>query len=286
MRAALRERPVLASLALCGRYENGFPKPHIVAYVFSVRLITRPVHSIRLIAHLSHAAGFDTNDPIESRLDKLEALLREGTKDVASAAPLIAELLSLPAAERYGSLQLTPEQRKERTLSALIEQVLGVAAHEPVLMVLEDAHWIDPTTRELIGQTIEQIAGHPVMLMVTHRPEFESEWSRHPNTTVLTVNRLSKGEGASFVRAVPGGESLPDAVVADIVGHTDGVPLYIEGISTAPSRRPGRARVQLRSRRHSRALCSPDLTGSAWTRKRSRRLRLRSGVSLTEACSA
>jgi class 3 adenylate cyclase len=197
-----------------------------------MRLQCSPYHTASalhpLIAHLEHAAGFETNDPIDRRLDKLEALLRWGTNDIASVAPLVAELLSLPAAERYGSLQLTPEQRKERTLNALTEQVLGVAAHQPVLMVLEDAHWIDPTTRELIGQMIDRIAGHPVLLLVTHRQEFESEWTRHPNATVLTVNRLSKRQGASFVRAVPGGESLPDTVVADIVGRTDGVPLYIE----------------------------------------------------------
>ena len=122
-----------------------------------MRLQCSPYHTASalhpLIAHLEHAAGFETNDPIDRRLDKLEALLRRGTNDIASVAPLVAELLLLPAAERYGPLQLTPEQRKERTLNALIEQALGVAAHEPVLMVLEDAHWIDPTTRELIGQT-------------------------------------------------------------------------------------------------------------------------------------
>ena len=197
-----------------------------------MRLQCSPYHTASalhpLIVHLEHAAGFEVNDPIDRRLDKLEALLRQGTNDIASVAPLVAELLLLPAAERYGPLQLTPEQRKERTLNALIEQALGVAAHEPVLMVLEDAHWIDPTTRELIGQTIDRIAGHPVLLLVTHRPEFEFEWTRHPNATVLTVNRLSKRQGANFVRAVPGGESLPDNVVADIVGRTDGVPLYIE----------------------------------------------------------
>jgi predicted ATPase/class 3 adenylate cyclase len=197
-----------------------------------VRLQCSPYHTASalhpLITHLEHAAGFEVNDPIDRRLDKLEALLRQGTNEIASIAPLVAELLLLPAAERYGPIQLTPEQRKERTLNALIEQALGVAAHEPVLLVLEDAHWIDPTTRELIGQTIDRIAGHPVLLLVTHRPEFDSEWPRHPNATVLTVNRLSKHQGANFVRAVPGGESLPHNVVADIVGRTDGVPLYIE----------------------------------------------------------
>jgi class 3 adenylate cyclase/tetratricopeptide (TPR) repeat protein len=200
-----------------------------------VRLQCSPYHTASalhpLIAHLEHAAGFLADDPIERRLDKLEALLRQGTNDIASVAPLIAELLSLPTEGRYGTLQMTPQQRKDETLNALIEQALGLAACEPVLMVLEDAHWIDPTTRELIGQTIDRIAGHPVLLLVTHRPEFEPEWARHPYATVLTVNRLSQRQGAEIVRAVPGGESLPGSIVADIVGRTDGVPLYLEELT-------------------------------------------------------
>src|SRR5262249_56060009 len=110
-----------------------------------MRLQCSPYHTASalhpLITHLEHAAGFETDDRIDRRLDKLEALLRRGTNDIASVAPLVAELLSLPAAERYGSLQLTPEQRKERTLNALIEQVLGVAAYAPLLIALQDAHW-------------------------------------------------------------------------------------------------------------------------------------------------
>jgi class 3 adenylate cyclase/tetratricopeptide (TPR) repeat protein len=200
-----------------------------------VRFQCSPYHTASalhpLIAHLEHAAGFAADDPIDRRLDKLEALLRQGTNDIASVAPLIAELLSLPTEGRYGTLQLTPQQRKDETLNALIEQALGLAAREPVLVVLEDAHWIDPTTRELIGQTIDRIAGHPVLLLVTHRPEFEAEWARHPYATVLTVNRLSPHQGAEIVRAVPGGESLSGKLVTDIVVRTDGVPLYLEELT-------------------------------------------------------
>jgi class 3 adenylate cyclase len=199
-----------------------------------------------LIVHLQHAAGFEANDPIDRRVDKMEALLRQCTDEIASVAPLIAELLSLPVAERYGALQLTSEQRKDRTLNALIEQALGVAARDPLLLVLEDAHWIDPTTRELIGHTINRIAGHPIMLLVTHRLEFESEWARHPYATVLTVNRLSQGQGAQLVRAVPGGESLPDSLVADIVGRADGVPLYLEELTRSIAEagsRPGSVQI-------------------------------------------
>jgi class 3 adenylate cyclase/tetratricopeptide (TPR) repeat protein len=200
-----------------------------------VRLQCSPYHTASalhpLIAHLEHAAGFVADDPIDCRLEKLEALLRQGTNNIASVTSLIAELLSLPTEARYGTLQLTPQQRKEETLNALIEQVIGVAAREPVLIVLEDAHWIDPTTRELIGKTIDRITGHPVLLLVTYRPEFEPEWARHPYATVLTVNRLSQRQGAEVVRAVPGGHRLPGSVVSDIVRRTDGVPLYLEELT-------------------------------------------------------
>jgi class 3 adenylate cyclase/tetratricopeptide (TPR) repeat protein len=200
-----------------------------------VRLQCSPYHTASalhpLIVHLEHAAGFNADDSAEVKLDKVEALLRRGIDDIEPVAPLIAELLSLPTEQRYGPLRLTPEQRKDRTLTALLEQALGVAAREPVLMVLEDAHWIDPTTRELIGRTIDRIGSHPVLLLVTHRPDFESEWSRHPDATVLTVSRLSQHQGADVVRAVAGGKRLPESVVADIVRRTDGVPLFLEELT-------------------------------------------------------
>ena len=96
-----------------------------------------------VIRHLEHAASFQPDDAPETRLDKLEGLLRQAVEDVTESAALLAPLLSLPAAQPYGAIELTSEQRSERTLKVLIDQLLGLAAKEPVLYILEDAHWID-----------------------------------------------------------------------------------------------------------------------------------------------
>jgi len=182
------------------------------------------------IRHLEYAAGFRPDDEPERRLDKLEALLGQAVKDVRESAALLAPLSSLPAAERYGAIELTAEQRSERTLKVLIDQLLGLAAKEPVLYILEDAHWIDPTTRELVTQTLGRIGDARVLVLVTYRPEFQSDWARHPQVTALTLSRLSRGQGTEVVRAA-GGETLSQEVVARILRRADGVPLYIEELT-------------------------------------------------------
>ena len=103
------------------------------------------------ITQLERAAGFRREDTAEQRLDKLEAVLAQATGDPGEAAPLLAALLSLPAGERYPPLNLTPQKQKEKTLRALLAQIEGLAARQPVLMLFEDAQWSDPTSLELVG---------------------------------------------------------------------------------------------------------------------------------------
>jgi class 3 adenylate cyclase len=182
-----------------------------------------------VIRHLEYAAGFQPGDEPGTRLDKLEALLRQAVEDVAESAALLAPLLSLPA-ERYGTIELTAEQRSKRILKALIDQLLGLAAKNPVLYILEDAHWLDPTMRELVTRTLGRIADVRVLIVITHRPEFQSDWARHPQVTALTLSRLSRGQGTEVVRAA-GGEALPEEIVARILRRADGVPLYIEELT-------------------------------------------------------
>jgi tetratricopeptide (TPR) repeat protein len=183
-----------------------------------------------IIRHLEYAAGFQPHDEPQARLDKLEALLRRGVKDVTEGAGLLAPLLSLPGAERYGAIDLTAEQRSERTFKALIDQLLGLAAREPVLYVLEDAHWLDPATRELLTRALGSIADARVLILITHRPNFQSDWARHPQVTALTLSRLSRGQGAAMVRAA-GGAALSEEVVARILQRADGVPLFTEELT-------------------------------------------------------
>jgi class 3 adenylate cyclase/tetratricopeptide (TPR) repeat protein len=183
-----------------------------------------------IIRHLEYAAGFHPDDGPEARLGKLEALLQRVVEDVFESVALLAPLLSLPVIERAGVVDLTAEQLSERTQKALIEQLLGLAAKEPVLYIIEDAHWIDPTTRELVTQTLGRIGNARVLMLITHRPDFQSDWGRHPQVTALTLSRLSRGQAAEVVRAV-GGKALSQEIVGRILRRADGVPLYIEELT-------------------------------------------------------
>jgi len=184
-----------------------------------------------VIRHLDHAAGFQAGDSPEVKLHKLEALLRRAVADnVTESIALLAPLLSLPGDTRYGAMELTLEQRSERISDVLVDQLLGLAAKEPILYVLEDAHWLDPTTQEVVTRSLGAIADARVMMLITHRPDFRSEWTRHPQVTALTLGRLSREQSTAIVRA-SGGTSLPDEVVARILQRAEGVPLFIEELT-------------------------------------------------------
>jgi hypothetical protein len=124
-----------------------------------------------IINQLQQAARFRHDDTDQQRLDKLEAVLAQLNND-KDAAPLIADLLSIPTGGRYPPLELTPQKRKGKTLRALLAQLGGLAAREPVLMVLEDVHWIDPTSLELLDLIVDAVPTLPVLLIITFRPEF------------------------------------------------------------------------------------------------------------------
>jgi len=176
------------------------------------------------------ASGFAPHDPPAVRLEKLEALLaRSGTPD--EDVGLIADLLSLPTSERHALPDLSPQQKKDVTLQALIRQLESLAQRQPLLMVLEDAHWIDPTSRELVDLAIEVIPDLPVLLIVTFRPEFQPGWIGQPRVTTLTLNRLDWRDRGALVRHIMGTGGLSDEVVDQLIDRTDGVPLFIEELT-------------------------------------------------------
>jgi len=142
------------------------------------------------IAQLERAAGFRREDTTEQRLDKLEAVLAQGTNNLSEAVPLLANLLSIPTGDRYPPLNLTPQKRKEKTLHAQLAQVEGLAARQPVLMVFEDVHWSDPTTRESLDLLVDRVATVRVLVILTFRPEFTPPWLGRPHVTLLSLNRL------------------------------------------------------------------------------------------------
>jgi predicted ATPase len=145
--------------------------------------------------------------------------------------PLIAALLGIPAAERYPLLELSPPRQQQLTLEVLIDQLAGLSAEQTVLLTYEDAHWLDPTTQELLGLTIERMQQLPVLLLVTMRPEFQPSWSGQPHVSMLALTRLSRREGAAMVERLVYDKALPDEVAAQIVAKTDGVPLFVEELT-------------------------------------------------------
>jgi predicted ATPase len=144
---------------------------------------------------------------------------------------LFADLLSLPPLALHPLPSLSPQQKKERTLEALIRQLEGLSRQQPVVVVFEDAHWIDPTSRELLDLSVERVHRFPVLLIVTFRPDFQPAWIGHPQVTLLALNRLDRHDRTTLAVQVAGGKALPDEIVAQIVDHTDGVPLFVEELT-------------------------------------------------------
>ena len=182
------------------------------------------------VDQLGRRAGFALEDPPAVKLEKLEALLARAAPPDEDVA-LIADLLSLPTSERHLLPDLSPQRKKERTLEALLRQLEGLAHQQPVLIVVEDLHWIDPTSRELLDLTVERVRSLPVLLVVTFRPEFQAPWTSQPQVTMLALNRLDRRDQTALIGQIAGGKVLPDEVVDQIIDRTDGVPLFIEELT-------------------------------------------------------
>jgi DNA-binding winged helix-turn-helix (wHTH) protein/tetratricopeptide (TPR) repeat protein len=182
------------------------------------------------IAQFERAAGFAKDDTQEQRLDKLTTLIAPGARDRGEVT-LVADLLSLPSGAN--ELGLTPQRKREKLLAALVHQLNALASQQPVLMVVEDLHWIDPSSRELLDLTIEQLAMLPVLLILTFRPEFQAPWNGLPQVTALILSRLDRRSGAAMVERIAGNDKLPDALTAEIVERADGVPLFVEELTRA-----------------------------------------------------
>ena len=148
-------------------------------------------------------------------------------------AALLADMLSLPNDGHYSARDLTAEQRRQRTLQALVSQTEALAQRNPLLMIFEDAHWSDPTSLEVIGRIIHRSANVRVLLLVTFRPEFAPTWIGRPHVTALTLNRLLTREVDALIEDVVGNRVLPASIRQDIIERTDGIPLFIEEMTKA-----------------------------------------------------
>ena len=184
-----------------------------------------------VINQLERAAKFAPDDDPEAKLDKLEQLLSQSTDEIGSSARLIADLLSLPGQKRYGNIDISSIQQKDQTLQVLVRLLDDLSQKQPVLMVFEDLHWIDPTTLEFLDMVVEKIPEIPVMLLATHRPDFSSAWTGEAQVSSISLNKLDSNNCTALVEGVTGGLSLPPEVLNEIISKTDGVPLFIEELT-------------------------------------------------------
>jgi predicted ATPase len=190
-----------------------------------------------IIAQLERAAGFARDDTVEARLGKLRALLAPSLRDDDDIV-LLSELMSLP--NSAADLNLSPQRKREKLFEAILSQLDAEARRRPVLMVFEDAHWIDPTSRELLDLIIDRVRRLPVLLAITFRPEFQPPWGGSSHVSSLALNRLGERDGEALVHHLAGSDALAADVVAEIVERTDGVPLFVEELTKAVLESVGR----------------------------------------------
>jgi class 3 adenylate cyclase/predicted ATPase len=223
--------------------EPGIGKSHI-ALVLEEQLQSEPHITLRyfcsahhsnsalfpVIGQLERAAGFERGDSPAEKLCKLEALVAQSTADPKHVA-VLANLFALPDSDRVPLRQLSPQKRKEKTLAALSAQLDGLAARQPVLIIFEDVHWIDPTSLELLAATIKHVPRLRALMLITARSEFTPPWANHPHVTTIQLTPLGRRDGAALVERVTGGKALPKELMDEILARTDGVPLFIEELT-------------------------------------------------------
>ena len=177
------------------------------------------------------ALRFEREESPQQKLSKLEGFLVQYGLPLAEAVPLFAALLSLPLPADYAPLTLSPEQQKQQTLHALLTILLRIAAQQPVLFVMEDLHWVDPSTLELLSLLVDQGPTARILALFTFRPDFSPPWTGRSHLTQVTLHRLPRRQAAEMIRQVAHGKALPPEVVEQIVAKTDGVPLFVEELT-------------------------------------------------------
>jgi class 3 adenylate cyclase/predicted ATPase len=185
-----------------------------------------------IVSQMERAAGFAHDDTAQAKLDKLDTVLAQSLTPRQDAA-LFAKMLSLPSDGRYPALEVSPQERRQRTLDALTTQVEALSRQKPVLTIFEDVHWIDPTSLEALGKTVDRVKALGVLLVVTYRPDFRPPWIGQPHVSTITINRLSQRDIVAMIERVSGNVALPENLRQDIIERTDGVPLFVEEMTKA-----------------------------------------------------
>lgn len=201
----------------------------VLRYQCSPHHINDAFHPV--IGQIWRGAGFVSGEAAAVRLQKLEAMIASTGLDGREIVPYLASLLAIPIEGRYPALDLAPDEIKERTTAVMISIVVELAKTMPVLMLLEDAHWIDPTSLELLGRLIDTVPNLPVLLVATFRPEFTAPWIGRPHVTAMALHRFPRSQAVTMIGQLTSGKKLPTEVLDQIVAKTDGVPLFVEELT-------------------------------------------------------
>jgi class 3 adenylate cyclase/tetratricopeptide (TPR) repeat protein len=181
-----------------------------------------------IAAHLTRAADFSPGDTPEQKLGKLRALAAS-----PDDLPFMADLLSLPLGPDARLDQLAPQEKRQKTIAALLARIDQLASTNPLLILFEDMHWVDATTQEVIDLLISRIERKPVLLVLTHRPQFRPPWTGQANVTTMSLSRLRLEDRAVLIRSLVGNAGLSSETIEEIAQRTDGIPLFAEELTKA-----------------------------------------------------
>ena len=181
---------------------------------------------------LRHRLDISRDLPTQENLDRISRMLERVGRHARSSTLLLAELLEVPSGDTLSSIEMTPNQRKEETL-AILEDLLMAPLDGPVLLLLEDAHWSDQTTQTLIERLLKRIGREHALVLITHRPELKTNWSEHPQGTLITCKQIGHEHCAALIRNVASRMQMDDTLIREIVTRSDGVPLFAEELTKA-----------------------------------------------------
>ena len=184
-----------------------------------------------IIDNFERTLKFTRDETTDAKLDKLEALIVTHYGRPQADVRFVASILSIPCEQRYGALPMTPQKHKDETLRTLVDLTEAAARQQPSVMLFEDAHWADPTTLEVLDLLIDRVRTVPLLVVLTHRPEFQSRWSGQGHVGALNLSKLTRTQSAAMVSALAGGKALPAALLEQILTRTDGVPLFVEELT-------------------------------------------------------
>jgi tetratricopeptide (TPR) repeat protein len=183
------------------------------------------------IDNFERALKFARDELPESKLDKLEALIVAHYGRPLADVRFVASMLSIPCEERYGAISMTPQKHKDETLRTLVDLTEAAARKQPSVMLFEDVHWADPTSLEVLDLLIDRVRTFPLLIVLTHRPEFQSRWAQHGHVIGLNLSKLTRAQSSAMVSRLAGGKALPAELLEQILTKTDGVPLFVEELT-------------------------------------------------------